>query len=198
MKLQSTNDENWPQTLTTLSVVVLILAVCASIVPGLYFIAPAVGFIVLAESRVLQSIRRNQWTMPLVSFAIANLIAVSVFAVAYLAPVKTTDRFLEQTIRVPATRLSLAEIAGSPDAVPPEWYPRSVHFSVPEDAMQNSVEFPAVTITLREFVDAIEGQTEIRHHFSHCGNGSTILWGGDCSMGFNFWRPPNPRNKQAK
>ncbi len=189
MTTDSVNDERWNQTLTTLAVVALILAVCASVVPLLYLFAPVVGFSVLGESRVRRAIGRNEWMMPLVSFAIANLIALGIYTLAYLAPVKTTDRFLERSIRLPASELSLAEIAGSPNELPPEWYPRSIGFSVPEIARQNTVTFPATAITLRQFVDAIEEQTELRHRFAHCGNGSTILWGGDCSMGLHFWQP---------
>jgi hypothetical protein len=38
-------------------------------------------------------------------------------------------------------------------------------------------------------MSAIEAQTPLRNRFHHCGNGATVLWGGDCYFGVGFRVP---------
>jgi len=49
-----------------------------------------------------------------------------------------------------------------------------------------TVKFPNSPITVRHVIATIKAQTNLRYMFVHCGNGSTILLGGDCSMGLYF------------
>jgi hypothetical protein len=85
--------------------------------------------------------------------------------------------------------MTLEELAGDPDGPRPDWRPFSVWISVPDDEKTQVIVFPETTITLRQFVGAIESQSTLRHRFAHCGNGWTMLWGGDCSFGVHLRRP---------
>jgi hypothetical protein len=60
---------------------------------------------------------------------------------------------------------------------------------VPPEAEETEIDFPKLEMTLREFVVAVESQSKLRHRFGHCGNGSTILFGGNCSFGLHFYDP---------
>src|ERR1043165_156295 len=55
-------------------------------------------------------------------------IMVLVIIVAAKAPVKTTERFLDNAIEIPKTSMTLGEIEGDPDGPRPEWCPSSVYF----------------------------------------------------------------------
>jgi hypothetical protein len=63
------------------------------------------------------------------------------------------------------------------------------------------VRWPSSRPTLREFIEAIESQTLLRHEFGHCGNGWTLLRGGDCSFGLVIQDPallgPPSRSKKV-
>ena len=69
------------------------------------------------------------------------------------------------------------------------------------DADKNTVvEWPRRDLTIGEFLDAIESQTVLRHRFMHCGNGYTVLGGGDCCFGLyvrdpELAVPPFPRER---
>jgi hypothetical protein len=118
-------------------------------------------------------------------------VIVAIVTAAHLAPGKTTDRFLDRTITIPRSRMTLAELEGDTDGPRPEWCPFSVWISVPDDEKTKVIAFPETTVTLRQFVGAIESQSTLRHRFAHCGNGWTILRGGDCSFGLHVRHPPD-------
>jgi hypothetical protein len=124
----------------------------------------------------------------LVIHVVAGAIIV---AAAIAAPVKTTEKVLDRLVELPATTLTLAEMDREHnfDQTDP-WLPRQVWISPPPEAAETPIHFPAKTITLREFVGAIEQQSNLRHRFSHCGNGSSILYGGDCSFGLHLRANP--------
>lgn len=80
--------------------------------------------------------------------------------------------------------MTLAELA---DPVEHGWnrfYNCSV--SVSEGLADRTVQFPSRELRVGEFIAAVESQTPLRHRFGHCGNGFTVLWGGDCSFGLHF------------
>lgn len=130
-------------------------------------------------------------------FVIQSAGMTAIVLVAAFAPVKVVDRQKSRRITLPKQVMTLAELA---EPVEHGWH-RFYHYdvSVPEGLAARTVHFPARELTVGEFVSTIEAQTPLRHRFGHCGNGSTILWGGDCSFGLHFRvpagfsPPPDPR-----
>lgn len=183
------DNERWTHILVRLFVVALILGVVFSVVPMTYVAAPLIGLLVLTESRVRHAIGHFQLGMPTLSFVMVNIACFAILTIAYFAPVKTTDEYLTQTISLPKKEITLAELAGLEE--PPHMLLnlRGVSVSVPADETEVVIEFPATELTMGQFVDAVERQSTLRHRFGHCGNGSTILWGGDCSFGLYLRRP---------
>ncbi len=144
----------------------------------------------LLVSAVWKQVRQQHpttaWTSAILQVAVVALIVTA----AHLAPGKTADRFLDRTITIPRNRMTLAELEGDPDGFAPQWRPFSLSITVPQDESAKTIAFPATTLTLRDFVHAVESQSTLRHRFAHCGNGGTILWGGDCCFGLHLRRPP--------
>jgi hypothetical protein len=110
--------------------------------------------------------------------ALQTIVMSLIIVAAILAPVKTTDRYLRRSIRLPNTEMTLGELHDLTDS--DHRYGITVA-ATPEDS--TVISFPARQLNLRQFITAIEKQSSLRHRFSHCGNGYTILWGGDCSFG---------------
>ncbi|WP_435015615.1 hypothetical protein TA3x_003159 [Tundrisphaera sp. TA3] len=119
-----------------------------------------------------------EWVVPAV-------LMIALLAAAEAAPVKVVDRMKARRIALPRRELTLGEMA-EPDA----WnrFAR-LPSELPADLAGRVVRFPEGEITIGEFIAAVERQTPLRHRFGHCGNGSTILWGGDCSFGLSFLLP---------
>ena len=183
------DNERWSRILVRLFFVAMILGVIFSVVPMTFVAAPLIGLLVLTEPRVRHEIRRFQLGMPAISFVIVNIACFATLTLAYFAPVKTTDDYLTRTAALPKTSISLAELAGVEE--PPHMLLklRGVSVSVPEDETNVVIDFPSTELTMGQFVAAVESQSTLRHRFGHCGNGSTILWGGDCSFGLHLRRP---------
>ncbi len=184
------NQENrWPCVLTRLSIIALILGAVFSVVPLAYVFAPFVGLLVVIDPCFRHSISRFRVAMPAIAFVFVNVACFAILALAHFAPVKTTDDYLTRKLSLPKTRITLAEMAKL-DAPPHRpLHLLGVSISVPQDEADVVIEFPATELTMRQFVDAVEQQSTLRHRFAHCGNGSTILWGGDCSFGLHLRHP---------
>jgi len=105
------------------------------------------------------------------------------------APGKVVDQVKARLVALPRREMTVAELRE------PSAYgltiPLRYTVSAPDDLAGHVVRFPRANPTVREFIAAIETQTPLRHRFGHCGNGWTILWGGDCSFGL-FFRVPLP------
>jgi hypothetical protein len=157
-------------------VVVTIPLLYLFLLPG-WFIALLWSASYRATSLAVASVMTHVTTMLLVIIGAVN------------APVKTTDHVLGHMITLPQAKMTLAEIGGDPDGLPPDWRPRLLHVFVPADEASQEIAFRSTTISLQEFVNTVEAQSTLRHRFGHCGNGSTILWGGDCSFGLHLRRP---------
>jgi hypothetical protein len=67
-----------------------------------------------------------------------------------------------------------------------QWLPRYIYIATTSQNVDKQIRFRTTDITLREFVDTIESQSDLRHRFMHCGNGSSILFGGDCCFGLRL------------
>jgi hypothetical protein len=118
-----------------------------------------------------------------------QFVSMSVLVLAAAsAPVKVVDRVKARRVLLPKQAMTIGELKES------QAYESTRRFrygmSAPDDMAGRVVRFPSRGLTVGEFIDAIEAQTPLRHRFGHCGNGSTILWGGDCSFGLSFSPPP--------
>ena len=112
------------------------------------------------------------------------LITASVVVGAALAPVKTTERILEERLHLPKTEFTLAELDDEARFEQGrEWLPRFVRIGSTPDNTAQSIHFRSTKITLREFIETIESQSNLRHRVAHCGNGSSVLFGGDACFG---------------
>jgi len=84
----------------------------------------------------------------------------------------------------------------------PQRVPVRILFSFAEKDKERSVQWPSEQMTLAEFVAGIESQTALRHSFMHCGNGWTLLWGGDCCSGLLIYDPelsgPLPKTRYER
>lgn len=174
---------NWTSSLIWNALVASVFGFVAVVFP-FPFITLAIWLGVL-----LLSARKKHGARAGVGIALQIGIMVLIIIAAVKAPVKTTEQFLDRTIELPKKSMTLGEIEGDPNQPKPEWRPFSIHVRVEPDEKENEVTFPSTSLTLREFVVAIESQSTLRHRFGHCGNGSTILYGGDCSFGLSLRRP---------
>ncbi|MHB8898587.1 MAG: hypothetical protein ACYC6Y_07555 [Thermoguttaceae bacterium] len=163
-------------------------AVAVVSVAPINFAAFGLWLVLLASCARIQ-LRQQCRTLAVAAVMIQVAVIVAIVTGAHLAPGKTTERFLDRTITLPGSRMTLEELAGDPNAPRPERRPFWVGISVPDDEKIQVIVFPERTISLRQFVSAVESQSTLRHRFAHCGNGWTILWGGDCSSGLHLRRP---------
>lgn len=115
------------------------------------------------------------------------VVGVAVIAMATAAPVKTKDRLLVRHVTLPKAEMSLGELkALADDDLRPFHFPVRVRISFEPVDSGRVVRWSGREMNLREFLAAIEGQTRLRHQFGGCGNGSTILFGGNCCFGVSL------------
>lgn len=155
----------------------------------LNFAALGIWLFVLV-SRTGEQLRKRGSSHAANALLIQAIVMATIVTVAHVAPGKTTERFLDRTVTLSKSRLTLAELE-SEQWLGPERRPFWLQLSVPENEKTTLIVFPETSITLRQFVHAVENQSPLRHRFGHCGNGWTILWGGDCSFGLSLQRPPS-------
>jgi len=119
---------------------------------------------------------------------LATYVAVtaSIVVAAILAPVKTTEQVLDRPMVLPSTELTIAEMDRETNFENTEWLPRHINVATTPENASKRIRFRSTDLTLREFVDTIEAQSNLRHRFMHCGNGSSILFGGDCCFGLRL------------
>ena len=168
----------------------LLSAVAVVTVLPFNFAAFAVWLVLLASS-VRQQLWQKSLALAVTSVMMQLTVLVAIVMAANLAPGKSTDRFLDRPITIPKERMALGELEVNPDGNRPEWRPFSVSIYVPDKEKTTVIEFRETKLTLRQFVCAIESQSSLRHRFFHCGNGWTILGGGDCSFGLSLRHPPD-------
>jgi hypothetical protein len=112
------------------------------------------------------------------------VVGVAVIAMAISAPVKTKDRLLVRHVTLPKAEMSLGELkALADDDLRSLHFPVRVRISFEPVDSGRFVRWSGREMTLRDFLAAIEGQTRLRHQFGGCGNGTTILFGGNCCFG---------------
>ncbi len=123
---------------------------------------------------------------------VQTTIAVAVVSLAAAAPVKTRDRLLGGRVILPSAEMSLGELRDYAEGAGRRSFPVRIQLSYPESRAGSVLRWPASEMTLKEFLTTIEGQTQLRHQFGSCGNGSTILWGGNCCFGVFLRTPGEP------
>jgi hypothetical protein len=120
---------------------------------------------------------------------VTQLATMSVMVLAATwAPVKVVERVKARRVTLPRQAMTIGELRDPKTAEVP--YILRDSLNATDDMAPRIVRFPARDLTVGEVITAIEAQTPLRHQFRHCGNGSTILWGGDCSFGLSFDVPP--------
>ena len=114
-------------------------------------------------------------------------------------PSKIVEQQLDREIALTSTRMTLAELSYVA-AYDRRSFPIHTSFCFADADQDTLIEFPRRDLSIREFLDAIETQTVLRRRFMHCGNGYTILGGGDCCFGLyvrdpELAVPPFPRKR---
>jgi len=164
-----------------LCVAVFLGALVVVMPAGLILILPMI--VVVGTIISLIRAQRQQESAVLVYVVVISVVIVT----AHFAPVKTTERFLNRTMKLPNALMTLADLDEELSHYESRnWLPRNVRVTVNPACAADRIEFQSQETTVREFVDAIENQSALRHHFGHCGNGSNVLFGGDCSFGLHL------------
>ena len=138
-------------------------------------------------------------------FATANCLSSTllfggiVAAAAAYRPSKIEEQLLLRKLTLPATKMTLAELSYTA-TYDRQVFPMTISFCFADDDKETLITWPSLDVTLGEFLDAIESQSVLRRRFMHCGNGYTILGGGDCSFGLyvrdpKLAVPPFPRTR---
>ena len=139
----------------------------------------------MARARVRSGLLRLATVNCLVSLLIFGGIVVS--AAAY-RPSKIVEQRLRREIKLPANETTLAELSYT--AAAERWvFPITISFDFADADKGTLIRWHSQDVTLGEFLDAIESQSVLRRSFMHCGNGYTILGGGDCSFGLYIRDP---------
>jgi hypothetical protein len=120
-----------------------------------------------------------------------------VSAAAWYRPAKVVQQQLEREVTLPSTRMTLAELSYVATYDRPS-LPMRTHFDFAAADQDVVVEWPRERLTFGEFLDAIEAQTALRRRFAHCGNGYTVLGGGDCSFGLEIRDPQLLQNSASR
>ena len=145
---------------------------------------------------------RHAYRKALAILVVQSATMAIVITGAVLAPLKPADRHMPGPVTLPKTVMTLTELEDLTHS-PFARYPFKIRVNIyfPKSQAARAVQFPSTNITLGEFVAALEGQTSLRHRFMSCGQGHTILWGGD---NFGLWldvpyqAPPRPAGSSPK
>lgn len=186
-------------TILDISIAVACAVIAAvSIIP--FSVIALVCFVVTVSARTRSRIRSGQ-----TRFAITNMLASSlvfggiVAAAATHRPAKIMEQQLGREIKLVSTQMTLAELSYSASYDHPS-FPIRMSFCFADADKDTVIQWPRLELTLAEFLDAIESQTVLRRRFMHCGNGYTVLGGGDCCFGLyvrdpELAVPPFPRER---
>lgn len=162
--------------------IAIALSVTIVVLPMGHILMPIPWIIVVAVAWKRES-KHGRETVTLATYIVTTVLIV---VAAILAPVKTTERVLDRPMVLPRTEVTIAEMDRETNFENAEWLPRYIYVSTTTEDADKRIRFRSTDITLREFVDTIESQSELRHRFMHCGNGSSILFGGDCCFGLRL------------
>lgn len=121
---------------------------------------------------------------------VGAIVAVAFFcsvvgAAAAYQPTKAGRQRLAQPLTLPAAKMTLAELAYLA-SYERDVFPILAHFSFRDADQRVAVDFRKRTMTLGEFFDAMDEQTELQYRINYCANGYTVLWGNSCCFGVFF------------
>jgi hypothetical protein len=146
-------------------------------------------------------LRGKQRMHAFVGLACTLMVVSSVLiAAAHYKPTKTVEKALNRIVMLDSTEMSLAHLDYCA-AYHRDRFPVRLSFTFADDDKNFIVKWPSRSPTLGQFIEHIETQSPLRHRFLHCGNGWTLLHGGDCSFGLSIRDPqligPPPRPKKV-
>jgi hypothetical protein len=141
-------------------------------------------WLVSVRYRIKLSNRHCNWNRSRLDWAIQITGMILIIVAAYFAPFKESERAKLRRIELPKLEMTLDELTVPSHYDLPRYYLCTI--KVPEAIRDQVIRFPARALTVGSFIDTIESQTPLRHEFHHCGNGYSILRGGDCSFGLWF------------
>jgi hypothetical protein len=181
----------------------VIAAACAmiaavSIIP--FSIIAFIVFVLATFARTRSRIRSGHARFASATCVVSVFLFVGLVSVAAMyRPSKVVEQQLDREIALTSTRMTLAELsyAASYDR---SSFPIHTSFCFAAADQDTVIAFPRRVLTIREFLDTIETQTVLRRRFMHCGNGYTVLGGGDCCFGLyvrdpELAVPPFPRDR---
>lgn len=118
------------------------------------------------------------------------LVLVLTTMIAAMAPGKRIDLVLQREVTLPQTDWTIAgltehcKLNSRPGSTPE--FPLKVHLSHQQSIADAPVRFPDRRLTLQQFIDAIEEQTNLRHSFGGCGNAYSVVRGSAYNFGLFF------------
>lgn len=144
------------------------------------------GITVAAIRRLRQKLQGRQAGIAAVIHGSAM---VGIIAVAAFAPVKRIDVVKERVVQLQATNMTVAQLADYCE-LHRKSLPLRISIQSHGQVADSELHFAADHMTLRQFIEQIERQTELKARFVGCGNAYSVLYGGGYSFGLSFI--PNP------
>ena len=173
---ESVRPTNWPLFVVVHFLIALVLAVLVVVsvlcVNALVFVV----WLSVVIAAIWEHGRRDQQAELYTAVGIQVGVMAVVVIAALAAPVKLIDRMYSGPVHLPATSMTLGELRDRLDAEELR-LPISTYVDVPDHELSRRVEWKSQDLSYRQFVDAIEAQSPLRHHLRACGNTMTILWG---------------------
>ncbi len=183
------------------SIIIDVLLAAAAAAVGVAVIAPfsflALAFAFAVVKMMIDARMRDGRRRLAVYGALAAIISFSsvVAAAAAYRPAKVTEQLLDRQVTLPSRQMTLAELAYQ-ITYDRRGFPVRMWIGVPDDDSDQIIQWPSEELTVREFLAALETQANLQHKFAHCGNGYTVLGGGDCSMGLSIFDPARTRDSE--
>lgn len=173
-----------------------VAAICVSPFSLIALIVFGVASVSTTRARV--RIGQAQFAM-LNCFVSIILFGGIVAAASAYRPSKIEAQLLHREFKLPASQMTLAELSYTA-TYDRQVFPMTISFCFADADKETLIKWQRQGVTLGEFLDAIESHSVLRRRFMHCGNGYTILGGGDCSFGLyvrdpKLAVPPFPRTR---
>ena len=163
---------------------------------GVLFVVNEIGFGAIAFVTwgvlLIETARRDRartGRFGLWRIATQMTVMVMIVVAAVLAPGKHIDRLLQETVSLPKKDTTLEELLElSHSSAPEVIFPLRVSFVENPPTPAKRLTFPSAEMSLRDFIQTIEQQTNLRSSFYGCGNAYSVLR-GPAHFGISFYRP---------